>query len=203
VTILTIPNLITLTRIILTPLYLYFILVPRYGYKLASLIIFSIAIFTDLIDGYYARKYGKTSRTGNFLDPLADKILIISAYISFTFVNDLIPIWMVLVIFIRDLVVTGLRIAFERKGLSMTTRKTAKYKTAIQGFNIFFILIYLVIIEHFNIGFLNKLVNFIEEYKLVYDITLVATIITVYTGIDYILVNRKILKESGAHSETS
>lgn len=202
-TIFTVPNFITLIRIILTPLYLYFILVPRYGYKLVSLVIFSIAIFTDLVDGYYARKYKKTSRTGKFLDPLADKILIISAYISFTFINDLIPIWMVLVIFIRDLVVTGLRIIFERRGLSMTTRKTAKYKTAIQGFNIFFILIYLVILEHFNIGLFNKLVNFIEEYRLVYNITLAVTIITVYTGMEYILINWKILKEGGAHSETS
>jgi len=185
----TVPNIITSLRIILTPMYLYFILIPKPICRLASLLIFTVAILTDIVDGYYARKYGEVSRIGKFLDPLADKILIISAYISFTFVNDLIPVWMVILIFIRDLMVTGLRVVFERRGFTLVTRKTAKYKTAFQGFNIFFILIYLVVLEYLNKGFVSSILNFIANYNIIYYITLIVTIVTVLTGIEYFYVN--------------
>ena len=80
--------------------------------------IFFIASATDAYDGYYARKYNQITPEGKFLDPLADKILVSSAFISFALL-DIIDFWMVGLIVFRDLFVTGLRMAMEQKGLSM------------------------------------------------------------------------------------
>ena len=90
--------------------------------------IFFIASITDAYDGYYARKYNQITPEGKFLDPLADKILVSSAFISFALL-DIIEFWMVGLIIFRDLFVTGLRMAMEQKGLSMVTSTIAKAKT--------------------------------------------------------------------------
>ena len=105
--------------------------------------IFFIASITDAYDGYYARKYNQVTPEGKFLDPLADKILVSSAFISFALL-DIIEFWMVGLIIFRDLFVTGLRMAMEQKGLSMVTSTIAKTKTVAQMFIISFILLSLI-----------------------------------------------------------
>ena len=86
---------------------------------------------TDTYDGYYARKYNQITPEGKFLDPLADKILVPSAFISFAYL-EIIEFWMVGLIIFRDLFVTGLRMVVEQKGLSMVTSLIAKTKTTVQ-----------------------------------------------------------------------
>ena len=76
-----IPNLLTIIRILLTPLCIYFLIVENN--PLYSFIFFSIASITDAFDGYYARKYNAISRLGTFLDPLADKIMVVSVFFCF------------------------------------------------------------------------------------------------------------------------
>ena len=98
---------------------------------MSALVIFIVASITDAYDGYFARKYNQVTPEGRFLDPLADKILISSAFISFAFIG-IIEFWMVGLILFRDLFVTGLRMAVEHKGLSMVTSMIAKAKTTIQ-----------------------------------------------------------------------
>ena len=82
--------------------------------------IFIIACVTDTYDGYYARKYNQITPEGKFLDPLADKILVSSAFISFAYLG-IIEFWMVGLIIFRDLFVTGLRMVVEQRGLSLVT----------------------------------------------------------------------------------
>ena len=89
----TIPNILTVFRILLTPFFIFFLFNDSESAGVYSLIIFTVASFTDAYDGYYARKYNAVSESGKFLDPLADKILASSAFISFA-VLDLIDIWM-------------------------------------------------------------------------------------------------------------
>ena len=103
-----------------------------------ALMIFIIASITDAYDGYYARKYDQITPEGKFLDPLADKILVTSAFMSFALL-DVVEFWMIGLIIFRDLFVTGLRMAMERKGLSMVTSTVAKAKTATQMTIIIFI----------------------------------------------------------------
>ena len=187
-----IPNVLTIFRILLTPI---FILCLFYNYpyaRLWALIIFIVASITDAVDGYYARKYNQVTRHGQFLDPLADKILVSSAFISFA-ILDLVPYWMVVLIVFRDLFVTGLRMAMESQGLTMITSKIAKTKTATQITVIIFILLFLGV-QIFSYDWLKIIIDFIVENKIIYYFTLIATFFTVWTGISYLYKNRFTIK---------
>ena len=102
------PNLLSLIRIILTPLFIILLFSNVPNAKFFALLVFAIAAITDAYDGYLARKYNQITPEGKFLDPLADKILVLSAFISFAFIG-IIDFWMVGVIIFRDSFITGLR----------------------------------------------------------------------------------------------
>ena len=190
---LNIPNVLTIFRILLTPLFII-CLFYNYPYaRLWALIIFIVASVTDAFDGYYARKYNQVTRHGQFLDPLADKILVSSAFISFA-ILELVPFWMVALIVFRDLFVTGLRMAMESKGLTMITSKIAKAKTTTQISVIIFILLFLGV-QIFSYTWLKEAINFIIENRIIYYFTLLATIFTVWTGISYLYKNRLVIKD--------
>tara|TARA_Y100001970_G_scaffold87457_1_gene110356 strand:- start:957 stop:1379 length:423 start_codon:yes stop_codon:yes gene_type:complete len=125
---------------------------------------------------------------GKFLDPLADKILISSAFISFAMLN-IIEFWMVGLIIFRDLFVTGLRMAMEKKGLSMVTSTIAKAKTAAQMGIISFILLILGI-KGLSVAWAIPMLEIVREYHIIYNLTLIVTVFTVFTGITYLYTNR-------------
>jgi len=152
-----------------------------------------VASITDAYDGYYARKNDMVTETGRFLDPLADKILVSSAFISFA-IMGLIDFWMVGLIIFRDLFVTGLRMIMSRNGLNMMTSKIAKSKTSAQIGIIIFTLLYLSL-KGIDLLFSSEIHWFINEYELVYYLTLIVSIFTLYTGFSYIQDNRKAIKE--------
>ena len=188
-----IPNILTLLRIFLTPIFIICLFSDFFGAQLWALIIFIVASITDAYDGYFARKNDMVTDTGRFLDPLADKILLSSAFISFS-IMGLIDIWMVALIIFRDLFVTGLRVLMSRKGLIMITSKIAKSKTGVQVGIIIFTLLFLSL-KGFNWILLEDYLIFINEYKLVYYLTMITVIFTVYTGYNYIQENRKAIQE--------
>ena len=157
-----------------------------------ALIIFIIASITDAYDGYYARKYDQVTPEGKFLDPLADKILVSSAFISFALMG-IIEFWMVGLIIFRDLFVTGLRMAMERKGLSLVTSTIAKAKTAIQMGIIWFILAVLGL-KGLSLAWAMPMLDIVREYRLVYNLTLGVTVFTLVTGITYLYSNRNVIQ---------
>jgi CDP-diacylglycerol--glycerol-3-phosphate 3-phosphatidyltransferase len=128
----TLPNQLTTLRILLTPVFVWLILSDAPHLRIWGIVVFIIASLTDLYDGYHARKYGQTTRWGAFMDPLADKILITSAFIYFVHLG-LLSLWMVIVIAIRDVMVTLLRLYAEWKEKPVITSKSAKIKTALQN----------------------------------------------------------------------
>ena len=188
-----IPNILTVMRIFLTPIFIICLFSDFFGAQLWALIIFIVASITDAYDGYLARKNNMVTNTGQFLDPLADKILLSSAFISFS-IMGLIDIWMVALIIFRDLFVTSLRVLLSRKGFIMITSKIAKSKTAVQIGIIIFTLLFLTL-KAFNWVLLEDYLIFINEYQLVYYLTMIAVIFTVYTGYNYIQENRKAIQE--------
>ncbi len=188
-----IPNILTIMRIFLTPIFIICLFSDFFGAQLWALIIFIVASITDAYDGYLARKNNMVTDTGQFLDPLADKILLSSAFISFS-IMGLIDIWMVALIIFRDLFVTSLRVLLSRKGFIMITSKIAKSKTAVQIGIIIFTLLFLTL-KGFNWVLLEDYLIFINEYQLVYYLTMIAVIFTVYTGYNYIQENRKAIQE--------
>ena len=151
--------------------------------------IFIIASITDAYDGYYARKYNEITTEGKFLDPLADKILVSSAFISFALLN-IIDFWMVGIIIFRDLFVTGLRMAMEQKGMTMVTSMIAKLKTSAQMGIISFILIVLGL-KGLSLAWAIPILDVIKDYKIIYSLALFGTIFTALTGITYLYSNRK------------
>ena len=125
---------------------------------------------------------------GKFLDPLADKILVSSAFISFAIIG-VIDYWMVALIVFRDLLVTGLRMAMNRKGLEMVTSNIAKAKTVIQINIIGFILIVLGM-KGLALAWTSPILEVVKEYHLIYNFTLLVTLFTVLTGFTYLYSNR-------------
>ena len=185
-----IPNLLSLTRVVLTPVFLYFLLFSEHQHaKLISAIIFTLASITDAFDGQIARKYGYETRIGVFLDPLADKFLVLSAFFSFVFLGD-VHLWMVVLISLRDVIVTILRMVMEAKGITMITSKAGKLKTLLQIVIINIVFVYLLLKAY---GFTQYSEIFIK-YNVIYSLMLVTTLVTVYTGLHYFYFNHKKLK---------
>ena len=187
------PNILSLIRIILTPLFIILLFADFKMAKVFSLLVFAIAAITDAYDGYLARKYNQITPEGKFLDPLADKILVLSAFISFAFIN-IIDFWMVGIIIFRDLFVTGLRFIMSSSGFEFVTSKLSKYKTASQLTIIILILIF-ISIEGLDINVFIPTIVIIKEYKIIYMLTAFTAIFTAYTGILYVYANRFIIQK--------
>ncbi|MFQ6606498.1 MAG: CDP-diacylglycerol--glycerol-3-phosphate 3-phosphatidyltransferase [Fidelibacterota bacterium] len=188
-----IPNLLTILRILLTPVFIIFLFYEHPYAQLWALLVFVIASVTDAFDGYYARKHDLVTESGRFLDPLADKILVTSAFISFAYMG-IIEYWMVVLIIFRDLFVTGLRMAMSHKGFSLLTSKIAKAKTGTQIGIIIFILLFLGI-RNINLDMVKTVIHFLRQYQFVYYLSLFVTLFTVYTGITYIYDNRAEIRQ--------
>jgi len=189
----TLPNILTFFRILITPLFIFFLFEDFEGAHIWALFVFIIASVTDAYDGYYARKNDMVTDTGRFLDPLADKILVSSAFISFS-IMGLIDFWMVGLILFRDLFVTSLRIIMAKNGFTMITSTIAKSKTGVQLGIITFTLIFLSL-KNLGTVLSYEIHTFINDNQLVYNLTFVAVLFTLYTGFSYIKDNQKALKE--------
>ena len=182
------PNLLTIVRIILTPLFIICLFSTYSTAKFWALVIFVAAAITDAYDGHLARKYNQVTDEGKFLDPLADKILVSSAFISFAILG-IIDYWMVGLIIFRDLFVTGLRLAMASKGLEMVTSRLAKLKTGIQITIIIITLIFLGL-KGLAWAWAMPILAIIEQYPLIYFLTLIVTLFTIYTGMNYLSRNK-------------
>lgn len=118
----------------------YFLLHKSYS---IALIIFSVASFSDALDGYLAKKYHWTSRLGSFLDPLADKLLLVSVFLSCVMI-DIVPLWLLVVVFTRDIVV-GLGALFYHfmvEEFNGTPPFSSKLNTALQVFYLVVVLVH-------------------------------------------------------------
>jgi CDP-diacylglycerol--glycerol-3-phosphate 3-phosphatidyltransferase len=189
----TLPNQLTILRIILSPVFLYFFLSEEIWMKQLSIIIYIIAALSDWYDGWLARKFNYITSWGKFWDPLADKILTSFAFIGFTIV-DLIPLWMVIIIVGRDIIITLLRVFADLKNHTFTTSYYAKWKTMFQMIFLYYLLI-LYIAQHspgINSTY-GDLISALLDTQLVFFIALVITIITFHSGLLYIIRNWKII----------
>lgn len=189
-----IANKLTVSRMIMIPVFLIFLLVPmnlgEIGLGNASIpvsqliagLIFIIASCTDWLDGYYARKLHLVTNFGKFLDPLADKLLVMSAFVSFVGMGRMAS-WMVIIILAREFAVTGLRLVAAGEGEVIAASKVAKWKTLFQMLAIIF---YLFNNVPFGIG----------GFPLDLILLWIAVIMTIISGGDYFYKNRDILLKS-------
>ncbi len=192
---LTLPNQLTMLRIVLTPFFVAVLLSENTTLRQISLLVFLVAAGTDWYDGWVARKLGYVSRWGRFLDPLADKILSSAALLSYVWL-DLIPAWMVWIVIARDFLMTGLRVLAEYRDRPIVTSKGAQAKTFGQFVVIYYILILYVaqslppIEEQFG-----TTIDTLMHPQVLYGMMLLVTLTTVGTMIVYFIDNRKFLAE--------
>jgi len=188
-TYLTIPNQLTALRILLVPVFVVLLLQVDPYLKLFGVIVFAVASLTDIYDGYHARKYGVTTRLGAFLDPLADKLLITAAFFLYVWMGYLV-LWMVILVVVRDVVVTVLRIYAEYKNRPVVTSMEAKYKTLVQNIFVYLIMLLILMKEaaFFGKGMAVTVNRFLGSGYLDF-IMFAVTVFTVYTGISYLVSN--------------
>ncbi len=188
------PNKLTVSRIILSPIFMFFFLMDNVYARVVSLIIFTVAALTDLWDGYLARKYGIVTGFGKFMDPLADKILTSTAFVSFATLGY-VKAWMIMLIIIREFLITGLRSLTAYRGMVISPTPTAKFKTALQMVTIVVILLYInlktvLTAMGYQTAFLES-----PRFMQVFDwMVLFTMVVTVATGIDYLIKNGSTLK---------
>jgi CDP-diacylglycerol--glycerol-3-phosphate 3-phosphatidyltransferase len=189
----TLPNRLTILRIILSPVFLYFFLSDPTWMKQVSITIYIIAALSDWYDGWLARKFNYITSWGKFWDPLADKILTSAAFIGFAIV-DLIPWWMVIIIVGRDVIITLLRVYADMKSYSFTTSYYAKWKTMLQMIFLYYLLILYVaqFTPEINLKY-GGLISTLLNEQLIFFIALLITVITFHSGLLYIIRNWKII----------
>jgi CDP-diacylglycerol--glycerol-3-phosphate 3-phosphatidyltransferase len=135
------PNLITLLRIGLIPFVLVWIDNYSPGASALACVFFMVAAASDALDGYLARRLGLVTVVGMFLDPLADKLIVLSTLVALV-AEDRVPVWLVIVLMTRELAVTGLRAIASQQGLIIAAGRGGKMKTAFQLVGIGFLLIH-------------------------------------------------------------
>ena len=200
-------NKLTLLRVLLVPVFIVLLEIDSLWTSVAAFIVFAAASITDFFDGQIARKYNTITTFGIFLDPLADKLLITSAFVCFVGMYTLsIPAWMVICIIAREFVITGLRFIASSKNISIPASIHGKFKTTSQIVAIVVILL-IIIIKAILANFyfttpydLFELTGF--SYlagwcllKLPYWLMLAVTVLTLYSGVVYMLEHKKIFQE--------
>ncbi len=188
------PNQLTALRIILTPVFLFLFISEDPFYKQLSLAVFFIAAITDWYDGWLARKFNYITASGKFLDPLADKILTSTAFFAFVYL-DVLELWMVLIIVIRDFLITFLRFYADIKNMSITTIRSAKWKTFFQMAFIYYLLcVYVIKTVDWIYEGNEKIFTSLTNPDYIYYSMLFITLFTLWTGIEYLVKNIKLIK---------
>ncbi len=188
------PNQLTVLRILLAPLFVALLFSADPVSRQLAIFVFFLALLSDWYDGWVARRWGYVTRWGTFLDPLADKIVTSAAFISFIYLN-LVPAWTVWAIVSRDIVVTLLRSYAEYKGKQFDTSKFAKTKTFLQFTVLFYILLLYVGHDVRWLASYRSTIDWLLHPSFIYFLMVCIAVITVWTGVSYLVENRKTLRE--------
>lgn len=196
------PNKLTMFRVILIPVMVTIAYIPFFQKSIfgnmsyanfINLFIFIIASLTDFLDGAIARKYNLVTTFGKFADPLADKLLVISAMVVLcTQIQSLapeltwfIPGWVIITILCREFIVSGIRLVAVEKGKVIAAGFTGKLKTATTMFALIFLFLYQVEINGLPIfGYIGAVLMYL------------ALVFTIVSGVEYFWKNRKVILES-------
>jgi CDP-diacylglycerol--glycerol-3-phosphate 3-phosphatidyltransferase len=186
------PNKLTISRIPLAFIFMLFLFLNGLTAKVLALVTFLIASFTDFLDGYIAKRNNISTDFGRLMDPIADKVLILAAFLAFVEM-ELVPAWMVVIIVFREVAVTGLRILALTKGKVITSDDRGKNKMVSQVFVIFVTLVFLIFREAgLKVGgFWNANIESISK-DTIFILMLITTALTLVSGVSYLVKNREV-----------
>ena len=181
------PNKLTILRAIMIPFFLIAMLWSAIPYgNWVALVIFGLASLTDMLDGKIARKYNMITNFGKFMDPLADKLLVCSAFIAFVDIGR-IPSWIVIIIIAREFIISGFRLVAANNGIVIAAGIWGKMKTAEQ------MVMICILLADFGSIFPSAAtaIHFFENI-LIY-LSLILTLISLW---DYLVHNKEVLAEN-------
>lgn len=191
------PNKITLARIVLTFFFVAFLLMKGFSAKAIALGIFVFAAITDYLDGWIAKRNNLVSNFGRIMDPVADKALTISAFVTFSFMG-IVPSKIVVIIILREVLVTSLRLKALMDGKVLSAASAGRKKTFSQMISIFVILVFILMKEGGNKVFpfwTSDVEYYFSQGILV--LMIITAIFTVISGFSYFYDNRKYLFGDG------
>ncbi len=177
------PNIVTLFRIATAPILIWIMMYTGPAASWAAAGVFFVATVSDYFDGYLARSYDSVTTLGKFLDPMADKLIVMTALIMLTGMARVphVPAWMVVVLVSREILVTGLRAVAAAEGLIVAAEELGKYKMVLQAIAIHGLLIHYT---YFHVDF----------FAAGMFILWIAMAVTVWSGIDYYVRVLKVLR---------
>lgn len=181
--IINLPNTITMVRLCVLPVLFFLLLSPDQTWSLVIAIIFIIVSFTDLLDGYVARRYQIVTTMGKFLDPIADKLVINTAMVLMIPIGR-IPAWVVAIIIIRDFFVDGIRTIATSEGVVIQASWLGKQKTLCQVFAVSALMI--------HYPFLGA-----DAHAVGTALLFLALIMSIHSGMDYFLKFLKLVIREG------
>ena len=188
------PNKLTIARIILAPVFMIFFLIHNVYTGYVATLIFCLAALTDLYDGHLAKKTGVITGFGKFMDPLADKILTSVALVSLV-ASGYVQTWIVLVIILREFLVTGLRTLAAYRGLVIMPSILAQWKTALEMVAIIAILIFINLkVTLVPLGYSWGIFDKALSTKIFDGMLFVVMLLSAGTGINYLFKNAPLLK---------
>ena len=187
-----IANRLTILRILLTFVFMFFLFCHGLWAKALSLAIFIFAALSDFFDGMIAHKKNMVTDFGRLMDPIADKILILAAFAAFVQMQ-LIEAWMFVIIVSREILITSLRLFALNKGKVLSATRVGKHKTLSQMLVIFSILGFIVLRE-VKLTYFTWDPNGEKLFRQgIYILMLVTIGLTLYSGLSYLWENRKII----------
>ncbi|MBI3330526.1 MAG: CDP-diacylglycerol--glycerol-3-phosphate 3-phosphatidyltransferase [Candidatus Omnitrophica bacterium] len=189
----TLPTKLSVLRIGLAFLVMAYLFVPGWAAKAAALALFLAACLTDWLDGFLARRWHETTPLGALLDPIADKVLVLGTFLAFVQLR-LVPAWMVLIIALREFLITGIRLYMASRRLVLPAAAEGKHKTVSQMVAIVVILGVLVIEELPGAPWRSSLAQALMAWA-VLGCLWVAVVLTVVSGAAFFWRHRGVLRD--------
>lgn len=188
------PNILTMLRIALIPVILTFIDNESTSRSFIAAVLYSVSALTDFVDGYLARKYDQISLLGKFLDPLADKILVMATLVWMVPMGR-IDAWLVVVLLAREFSITGLRSVASSEGLVISARQMGKHKTALQMIGI------LCLILHFRYPVIFTSA-YVDTHIVGTYVIYISLVFSIFSAVEYIQLFARAVKQRAAEPDT-
>ncbi|MFS8637371.1 MAG: CDP-diacylglycerol--glycerol-3-phosphate 3-phosphatidyltransferase [Gemmatimonadota bacterium] len=207
----TLPNVITVGRVLLAPVVAILVFVPSFGARLLAFVLFLVAAVSDLWDGYLARKHGWISDFGKLMDPLADKLLLVATFVPFYILSHrsgpvgplpiwgVLPLWVLIVVFGRELLITIMRVVAAKRGAVVPAGKSGKWKALSQNIASGAILLwYALQTEAHRARWAGSFWDFWQAFHgvVLALVLLVAVVLTVYSLVVYLWSWRAMVREA-------
>jgi CDP-diacylglycerol--glycerol-3-phosphate 3-phosphatidyltransferase len=193
------PNKLTISRVVMIPIFILFFYLSFTAHYFVALAVFGAASLTDFFDGKLARKYNLVTNLGKFLDPIADKVLVLSTFVVFLTKPQIFTSGLggwalvvagcgVVIILAREIIVSGFRMVAANSGKVIAADKIGKYKTATQDFSIVVLLLGEAVRE-LTTHVAGTVINYVGL-----ALFALSVILTIISGINYIVKNIDVLK---------